>query len=144
MAEVRNTAERTFKESDKSNQSGLNLSLAEESASELNLPLAEVLPSKFTPQPTEELASEEPSQNQSSHPTSLPDSPSDIDVYASIPDEERPDHLNYAVDEDDGMLETNLLERENRAYAGRHLPPSEDVINVYDSDTDVEALFRCR
>ena len=104
----------------------------------MNLPLSEVRPSISTPPPTEELAIEEPSQAQSSHPDSLLESSSEVDAFAALQDEDRPDHLDYE-DDTDVMLETNQLEQENRAYAGSNLPPSGEVINADDSDTDAEA-----
>ena len=138
MAVVRKKKEKKFKDSEASNQSELNLPLSADSASELNLPLAEEHPSVSKPPPAEELGIEEPSQATSSHPHSLLELSSEVDAFAALQDEDRPDHLYYEEDSD-VMLDTNQLEEENRAYAGINLSHSVDVINLEDSDADADA-----
>ena len=138
MAVIRKNEDKIINDTEASNQSKMNHPPSVDSARELNLPLVEDSPSVSTPPPAEEIVIDEPSQFSSSHPHALLELSSEVDAFAALQDEDRPDHLDYE-EESDVIQDNNELEEENRAYSGINLSHSGDVINLEVSDADAAA-----
>ena len=123
LAVVRKNKEKKINDTEASNQSKLNPPPSVDPARELNIQLAEEHPSVSKPPPAEELGIDEPSHASSYHPHALLELSSEVDAFAALQDEDRPDHLDYE-EESDVIQDTNELQEENRAYSGINLSHS--------------------